>query len=218
MLKLVLPVSYSHTVFTLVVGSYWGNRGDSFYSCVSVRPSVRPSVCLSVRALTTPPIFNIFTRFSACGFFTTQGLHRMSDLEFDPKGQGQRTNQNWVILMICWVQDKSGATLGSLTLRTRWRPWIWPQRSRSVAKICQLWAKATNCWDVDRERRIRGNLSLWMQCRPWIWPQRSSSAARYGQYLAYSMNYTSMTREGRIRGKILLRTWCWPWIWCQRSR
>ena len=99
MLKLVLTVwvlcaaqlrTYSHTVFTLVVGSYWGNRGDSFYSCVSVRPSVRPSV----RALTTPPIFNIFTRFSACGFFTTQGLHRMSDLEFDPKGQGQRTNQN----------------------------------------------------------------------------------------------------------------------------
>ena len=124
--------------------------------------------------------------------------------------------------MICWVQDKSGATWGSFSLRTRWQPWIWPQtsRSRSVTRICQLWAKATNCWDVDRKRRIRGNLSLRMQCRPWIWPQRSRSrsAAIYGQYLAYSMNCTSMTREGRIRGKIFLRTWCWPWIWYQRSR
>ena len=67
MLKLVLTVwvlcaaqlhTYSHTVFTLVVGSYWGNRGDSFYSCVSVCPSV----CLSVR-LSVPSLLRQFSIF-----------------------------------------------------------------------------------------------------------------------------------------------------------
>ena len=101
---------WSHTLFTLVVGSHGGNSGDSFYSCVS-------AVCLSVRGIATPPMFNIFTWFPACRFFTTQGLHRMNDLEFDPKDQGQQKNQNRAKSMFCRVQDKSGATRGSLALR-----------------------------------------------------------------------------------------------------
>ena len=99
---------WSNTLFTLVEGSRGGNSGDSFYSCVFV--------CLSVRGVATPPMFNIFTRFPSCRFFTTQGMHRMNDLEFDPKSQVQQKNKNRAISMFCRVQDKSDTTRGSLAL------------------------------------------------------------------------------------------------------
>ena len=41
----------------------------------------------------------------------------MNDLEFDPKDQGQQKNQNRAMSMFCRVQDKNGATRGSLALR-----------------------------------------------------------------------------------------------------
>ena len=97
----------SHTLFTLVVGSYGGVIVETHFTLL----------CLSVRGVATPPMFNIFTRFPACRFFTTQGLHQMNDLEFDPKDQGQQKNQNRAISMFCRVQDKSDTTRGSLALR-----------------------------------------------------------------------------------------------------
>ena len=98
-------ILFPHIVYTCS-RVLWGN-GDSFYSCVSVYLSVA-SLLLQC---------SIFYTVSGGRFFTTQGLHRMNDLEFDPKYQGQQKNQNRAISMFCRVQDKSGATRGSLALR-----------------------------------------------------------------------------------------------------